>query len=244
MDIIPSRSFNLAYIIIDSLFLISFLVYLFLTKRKITFCWSLAGGVLYFLVDYGYFYLISKSRVITINGNVANDLDTALVLLWMSLSYGVSNFAFIWLCLDKKKGLMKDLMFIITWWLLTPPIAYMIPSTSITTSRTTNQYHLGMLIILLIAYTGLIIYDFYCLFKKRKGVNLLYLNLVGISVQFLWEGALLCSGIRPTNSSSFLTLLIDSLIETNLGMPYIYLIFILARRKYNEDLSKVKVKNG
>ena len=40
------------------------------------------------------------------------------------------------------------------------------------------------------------------------------------------------------NESSIQTLLVNSLIETNLGMPYIYLIYLGVTKYFNEDLSK------
>jgi hypothetical protein len=49
----------------------------------------------------------------------------------------------------------------------------------------------------------------------------LALLAIGIGVQFSWEFILLVSGIRP---SGVLPLAINSLIETNLGMPYAYFI--------------------
>lgn len=235
-SITPTRSFNTLYIIIDSLFVVLFLVLLFLKKRKETFIFALFGGVLYFLVDFGYFYLISHSRIIYIDGAVADDFMTAMVLLWMSLSYGITNFAFIWLCLGKDKYLHYWLVLIIGWWLIAPSISSLGGAANIITFRTTDQYHGAMAIILAVGYIGLIVYD---LFAKKKFSNVLYLILIGVSVQFCWEAALLVNGIRPWNESSWMTLVVDSLIETNLGMPYIFLIFLLVRKYRNEDLSKV-----
>ena len=65
---------------------------------------------------------------------------------------------------------------------------------------------------------------------------MLLLNLIGISVQFGWEFALLINGIRPMNEMSIQTLLVNSFMETNLGMPAILGIFYLARKKKDEDL--------
>lgn len=85
---------------------------------------------------------------------------------------------------------------------------------------------------------------FYNLFTKKEKIALLKLNLIGISVQFSWEFALLINGIRPLNQNSFTTIVINSLIETNLGMPYIYLIFIWIYRHFKEDLRKVEIQNA
>jgi hypothetical protein len=47
-------------------------------------------------------------------------------------------------------------------------------------------------------------------------------------VQFAWEAVLLLTGIRPAGIQP---LIVNSLIETNLGMPYIYLIFRMVNRE-------------
>lgn len=153
----------------------------------------------------------------------------------MSLSYGITNFAFIWLCLKKDKDLKEFLFLIIGWWLMVPSIAMLGGTRNIMTYRTTQSYHSYMAIILVSGYFILILFN---LFKLKKvKINLLWLNLIGISVQFSWEFALLINGIRPLNQSSIITLIINSLLETNLGMPIIYGIFLMLEKyKLNHDL--------
>ena len=75
--------------------------------------------------------------------------------------------------------------------------------------------------------------------KKVPFKQMLSLFLIGVSVQFGWELALLVNGIRPSDFASLRTLIINSLIETNLGMPIIYVIFHFFRNRWNEDLTKV-----
>lgn len=70
MDVIAQREFGLAYIVLDSVFIIAFLALLFFTKRRLTLIWALAGGLLYFIVDYGIFHLLTGSRHI---GTVSAD---------------------------------------------------------------------------------------------------------------------------------------------------------------------------
>ena len=101
-EITPTRNFNLLYIILDSIFILVLIGLLIAKKKYMTTLWALFGGVLYFIVDYGYFYLISHSREIYFNGELQGNLKTALILFWMSMSYGITNFAFIWLCLKKR----------------------------------------------------------------------------------------------------------------------------------------------
>lgn len=232
-QITPTRNFNLLYVILDSIFIIILLGLLIYQKKYVTLAWAIFGGILYYIVDYGYFYWFSNSRSVLVNG-VASEINTALVLLWMSLSYGITNFTFIWLCLKKDKYLKEYLILIILWWLVAPSIASIGGEATIQTSRTTGAYHGAMGIILIVGYFGLIVYN---LLTKKKMINLLWLNLIGISVQFSWEFALLVNGIRPLNEVSLTTLIINSVIETNLGMPYIYLIYLAFYSKFNEDFS-------
>ena len=235
-QITPTRNLNLFYIIIDSIFLIVLGILLLYKKRYQTLIFGLFGGVIYLIVDYCGFYLLAHSRVIMINNEIASNLQTFLILTWMSLSYGFTNFVFIWVCLAKDKYLKIWLSLIVGWWIVAPTIASLGGEATIQTSRTTNEYHCLMGVALVFSYLTLIIIMF---IKKKMFVNILTLNLIGISVQFAWEFALLINGIRPMNELSIKTLLVNSCIETNLGMPAILLIFYLARRRYNENLSKV-----
>ncbi len=236
-QITPTRSLNLLYIILDTIFLIVLLSLLIYKKRFLTSLFGLFGGVIYTLVDFVGFYLLAHSRSIYINNELANAWMTFLVLFWMSMSYGFTNFVFIWLCLSKDKYLKEWLILIIGWWLIAPSISKLGGDPNIVTTRTTNEYHAYMGIVLVISYLVLIIL---MLIKKKIFVNILILNLIGISVQFGWEFALLINGIRPLNEMSIVTLIINSLMETNLGMPLILLIFYYTKKFVNEDLSKPK----
>lgn len=237
MSVTPTRYFSLIYITADSLFVLLYLGLLLYKKRYQTVLFALFGGILYFAVDYGYFYFLSGSRRILINQVVVGPGLTALVLLWMSLSYGITNFAYIWILLGKDKEWKRFIGILLAWWMGAPGLLAF-SSPSIETTRTTGAYHFPMLIILLVGYLGFILF---ALIRHKPWVKtVLYWNLIGISIQFFWEGALLLGGIRPSNANSFWTLLIDSLLETNLGMPYIALIFFLCHQKRNEDLSRRK----
>lgn len=240
MQITPTRNFNLLYIILDILFIIILLTLLIFKKRNLTVLFALFGGILYTLVDFGGFYLLSHSRILFINGIQQDALNTFLVLFWMSMSYGITNFIFIWVLVSKDKLAKYWLFLIIMWWLICPSIASMGGENNITTFRTTTSYHGIMGIILVISYLILIIYT---LISGKEIVNILYLCLIGISVQFSWEFSLLINGIRPLNENSLQTLIINSCLETNLGMPAIYLIYHLINKKYNEDGSKKIINN-
>jgi len=234
----PTRYFSFLYLIADCVFLLFFLGLLFYKKRYQTLLFSLAGGILYFIVDFGYFYALSGSREIFINGVETSPLETALILLWMSFSYGITNFAYIWILIGKDKEWKLFIGLILGWWMFAPGLMGFSESV-IETTRMTGKYHLAMLIILIVGYGSYILYH---LIRHKPFIKaVLYQNLIGITVQLAWEGALLLSHIRPWTDGALATLIIDSLIETNLGIPYIAAIFIWAQKKRQEDLSPTKV---
>lgn len=229
----PTRNLNLLYIILDVVFIFLFLSLLIWKKRFVTLIWSLFGGVLYFVVDFGYFYLISHSRKVMIDGVEQGAFYVFWILLWMSMSYGITNFGFIWLCLKRDRYLKEWLFLIVAWWIVCPSIASFGGEATIQTFRTTGQYHGAMAILMIVGYFLLVIWNM----KREERVPILRLNLIGFSVQFGWEFALLLNGIRPLNEASLMTLIINSCIETNMGMPYIYLIYRAVSRRWNDDLS-------
>lgn len=233
--ITPTRNLSLTYIIADCVFLCLFIGLLVWRKKYQTLIFALLGGILYFIVDFGGFYLWAGSREVYLSGQLQDAGMTALVLLWMSLSYGITNFAYIWMLLRKDKEGYLLSFFIVMWWLVAPSLCSFDHNAYIMTTRTTGEYHFIMAIFLVVGYTLLIIHSLY---DKRKLYSLIHLNLVGISVQFFWEFALLVNGIRPMDGSSIVTLIVNSLIETNMGMPYIFLIYFFVNQRWNEDLSR------
>lgn len=234
-QIVPTRNLNFLYIILDSVFIVLFLGLLLWKKRYSTVLFALFGGILYTVVDFGGFYLLSHSRTVYINGELQGAGGTFGVLLWMSMSYGVTNFAFIWILLAKDKFAKEWIFLIVMWWLICPSISELGGEANVVTSRTTGAYHGWMGVALVVSYLILIV----LLLRnepKKAFVNVLVLCLIGFAVQFGWEFSLLVNGIRPMNAASFRTLFINSCLETNLGMPAIYAIFRFWRKRFSEDL--------
>ena len=66
-------------------------------------------------------------------------------------------------------------------------------------------------------------------------------RLFWVLVQFRWAVGLLLGGIRSAGVDTLAEKLrppvISSLLETNLGMPYIYLIFLAATRRLTEQMT-------
>ena len=111
---------------------------------------------------------------------------------------------------------------------------------NIVIQRTTGEYHGYMAAILVVGYLGLIIYNLWQK-EREKRVNIPWLLAIGVLVQFGWEAGLLIGGIRSAGfalSEKFAPLIVNSLLETNLGMPYIFLIFIAYTSCFTEQMKR------
>lgn len=229
MEVIPSRVLNGLYIWLDVAFLCFLFILLIWRKKYAAALFGLAGGLLYFLVDYGGFYLLLHTR--TVQG-----ADPFWFLLWLSMSYGFTNFVWIWLWLDRDKHLFEWSVLIVSGWLASALLSQNFGQGfgEIAISRGTGSYHGIMAAILFAGYAILCIYNMRA--SKEGRAPLGWILAIGILVQFAWEFVLLITGIR---AQGFGPLLVNSLLETNLGLPYIYFIHRWFSRRRSEDLSRV-----
>ncbi|MCM1546526.1 MAG: hypothetical protein NC033_05765 [Clostridiales bacterium] len=234
-EVIARRVFSHLYIYLDIVFLVALLAMLIIKKRYLTVVFGLFGGVLYMIVDYGIFHLAMHSRHIE-GGNLF------WVLLWMSMSYGITNFVLIWTWIAKDRRTVEFTLFILVWWIVAPMLAQSFGAKlpTVTIWRETNGYHGYMALILLAGYTGAIIYNLWQK-EKTKRFPLLRLLLIGIAVQFCWEFSLLVGGIRSDGfgwEQKLNTIIVNSLLETNLGAVPIYCIYIAITQRFTENLKK------
>lgn len=230
-EVVPARSLNYLYIWLDIAFLVLFMALLVWRKKYLTALFALFGGILYFLVDYGIFYLALGTREV-------HGANTAAFLLWLSMSYGITNFAWICLFLARDKRLIEWSVLIIAWWITCPLLAqnFGAPLGEISISRGTGTYHGVMALIMFVGYTLIVVLN---LRSPEKRINILWLIFAGVFVQFAWEFCLLVTGIRPTG---IMPLIVDSLIETNLGLPYLYFIYKALADRFGEDLSNRRLR--
>lgn len=235
MELIARRQFVPAYIALDTVFLLALAGLLLWKKRRMA---ALVGGIMgvvYFIVDYGVFHLICHSRSIE-GGNLF------WTLLWMSMSYGFTNFAWIWLALDKDEYLIEWSLLILCWWFCCPMLAQLIGfgQMPIVIQRTTGAYHGWMAAILFVGYLLAVVRNLGESDRKCR-IDLLRLLAIGIAAQFAWEAALLLGGIRSAGldfAEKLRPLIVNSLLETNLGMPYVYLIFVALTRRFTPALAR------
>lgn len=235
MDLIARRQFVPAYIALDTVFLLALAGLLLWKKRRMA---ALVGGIMgvvYFIVDYGVFHLICHSR--SIEGG-----SLFWTLLWMSMSYGFTNFAWIWLALNKDEYLIEWSLLILCWWFCCPMLAQLIGfgQMPIVIQRTTGAYHGWMAAILFVGYLLAVVRNLGESDRKCR-IDLLRLSAIGIAAQFAWEAALLLGGIRSAGldfAEKLRPLIVNSLLETNLGMPYVYLIFVALTRRFTPTLAR------
>ena len=226
-EVIAARSMNSIYIWLDLAFLVAFLVLLVYTRRYQALIAGLLAGVLYFAIDYGIFYAALGTRVI-------EGASTFWFLLWLSFSYGITNLAWIWLWLDRDRCVKEWSVFIIAGWLFVALFSQSLSAhgAPITSSRGTADYHGVMAVLLFIGYGALCVYNL----RQRdpaKRAPLLWILAIGLLVQFSWEAVLAISGIR---NRSLDTIVVNTLIETNMGLPYFYLIHRAVTQRWDERL--------
>jgi len=235
-EIIAQRVFNPLYIYLDIVFLAALCSLLIIKKKYLTLIFGLFGGVLYMIVDYGIFHLALHTRSIE-GGNLF------AVLLWMSMSYGITNFVWIWLWLSRDEHKFEWTLLIFIWWIAAPMMATTFGGdlTPIKIQRTTGAYHGYMALILIFGYGAAIVYNL-LVREREKRMPLLWLMVTGIAVQFCWEFALLIGGIRSAEIESFgdkiMTLVVNSLLETNLGAVPIYCIYVAVSSRLCENLKR------
>ena len=241
-DFVARRQFAPLYIWLDLVFLLVLMGLLLWRRRTMTVLVGLAAGVLYFAVDYGIFNLALHTRSIT-GGSLF------WVLLWMSMSYGFTNFVWIWMWLRRDRCLVEWTVLIVGWWFCAPLITQTITERflpdqaahPIVIQRTTGAYHGWMALILLAGYLATIIWNLRHEDNTTHQVRIPWLLAGGILVQFGWELALLLGGIRSaglTMEDALKPLIVNSLLETNLGMPYVYLIFLAVTARWTETLTR------
>ena len=235
-EIIARREFSPLYIAFDIAFLVLYGCLLLRKKKYMTFLVGFLAGILYMAVDYGIFHLVCQSR------SISDGYSLFWVLLWMSMSYGFTNFTWIWLWISKDKHLSEWSMLILMWWFVCPLLTNTFAPQNmdkVIIQRTTGEYHGYMAAIMFVGYLILIIYNLSR--DKEHRINIPWLLAIGILVQFGWEAGLLIGGIRSagfaTVEEKLKPLVVNSLLETNLGMPYIYFIFAAYSAKFTEQFN-------
>lgn len=228
-ELVAARTLNMLYVWLDLGFLALLAGALIYARRYMAVLVGLIGGVIYFIVDYGFFYHLLGTREVL-------GAPVALFLLWLSLSYGFTNFAWIWLWLDKDGHRAEWSVFILSGWLFSGFMSQSLGGgfPTVMISRGTSRYHGLMGLMLFVGYALLCVWNVRARGSRPKA-PILSILAIGILVQGSWEAVLLLTGIRPAGLQP---LIVNALLETNMGLPYIYMIHRAVTRRFGEDLRK------
>ncbi len=220
MDVTAARTFSTLFVWMDCAWLVVLAAILVWRRKYLAIVVGLLGGVLYFLVDYGVFFLALRTREVA-------GADPFLLLLWLSMSYGFTNMTWAWLLLDRDgRGVEWSILVVCGWLavaLLSASFGAGFPAIRI--QRGTGAYHGVMALLLAAGYVALIVRNFA---GKAPRVDLVRLLAIGVGIQAAWELVLLLAGIRPPSLVPFV---VNSILETNLGMPYLFLIHEAAGKR-------------
>ena len=100
METISFRQFDPLYSWFDTAFLILLAGMLIWKKQYAALLVGFLAGILYLAVDYGVFHLLCGAR------SISQGHSLFWVLFWMSMSYGFTNFVWIWLWISKDRDLL------------------------------------------------------------------------------------------------------------------------------------------
>jgi hypothetical protein len=214
------RNFGIDYIFFDIAFLMLFIFLLIKSKKKIPLMFLFIGGIINFLIDWGVWYNLSDIREISVPDNflpfLSFGLKVFIFFLWFSISYGL-EYAWVFLMFDKNSKKLKWTIILFAGWILVGLLSQLLPlnDAQITTIRHMPDLRIWRVIIVVAGYTLLVL-------LKYKWKTIAYLFFIGFTIHFMMEFSLLITGIRP---GSFSILLENSLIEFNMGIPILYLIY-------------------
>ena len=208
-----ARNFEFDYILFDALFLAIWVALLIWQKRFGPLRAGLILAVVVYLID-GLIWTRTGVREYIIPAPwFKHPVD-----FMMDVSYGIIAFSWVWIAFERRSvrdvALWTVLLFV--GWLSLPFVSRWIPLVDIpimTNRHMSSRVWLHVSVVV-IGYFSLIVlgYDW---------KTILYVFWVGCMLAFAMEFPLLISGIRPTGVTF---LVYETLVLTNQGVPYLYII--------------------
>jgi len=231
MEFTVTRTFSSLYIAVDIAWLLVYLAVLLYFRKFTAVVAGLIMGVVLFGIDYGIYYQTLGTRQIT-------GADPFWFLVWFSMSYGITMFAWIWLLLDRDGRAVEWSLLPILGWITVALVSGSFGDgfAEIHVSRGV-AYHGVMAAVLLAGYLVIVVRNL----SGKEQVNILRLMAIGVGVQFAWEAALIISGIRP---ALWQPIVVNSLIETNSGIPIIYFVHRFVTRTVSSPANATRHPAG
>ena len=217
------------FIYFDLIFISIWLFFLIKKKYWVPIIWGLLGWVAYIIADYVIWYLLTHTR------HYSGPLTPFIFFLWFCFSPGFVQFSYVIVMFEKRNRnelIFWTVLFYLGWTLVALG-SQLIPldDTVIIVYRDMNVFN-QRIIELLLVLINVIVAIFLYLKKKLRLEDIVYLFVVGTLVEFALEFTLSVSGIRQAQGSwSLLLLVINSLIEFNLGIVLMYLLWAIIKVK-------------
>lgn len=224
------RVFDLDYIIFDLVLFFLFITVLIIKKKKIPLIVGFLCGIMFLIIDGIIWWNTGVREIFPANLKVAVDF-------MMDFSYGV--LAFSWVMIMFEKNNLKEIIFWTAFlyggWFMIAALSQILPLNDLEITTIRHMKHLRIVEISVVILGYLLL-----MFLRYNYKTILYIFWVGTMLSFMMESYLLFTGIR---TSGWELLLYDSLILTNQGIPYLYVIFdkILPKlKKLISNRNKIK----
>jgi hypothetical protein len=208
-----TRRFEIDYLLFDTVFMVLWILLLVRRKRFEALWVGLICGLVFYAID---------GIIWTATGVREYELPVAWlkfpVDFMMDVSYGIVAFGWAWLALERTSA--RDVAFwtalLFGGWLLIPFLSRWTPlidAQVVTVRHMANRVWLHIAVVV-IGYVLLLALGYG--FERVR-----YIFGVGCMLAFMMEFSLLVSGIRTFNLK---LLAYETLILTNMGIPYLYII--------------------
>ncbi|MHA2087664.1 MAG: hypothetical protein ACW972_05280, partial [Promethearchaeota archaeon] len=180
-------------------------------KKKIPLIMGFLCGIMFLIIDGVIWWNTGIREIFPPNLKVTVDF-------MMDFSYGLLAFSWVMIMFEQngKKEIIFWTMLLYGGWFLIAGLSQILPlnDTEIITVRHMQQLRIVEISTVIIGYLLLIV-------LRYPYKTILYIFWVGTMLSFMMESYLLFTQIRP---SGFELLLYDSLILTNQGIPYLFVI--------------------
>ncbi|MFX1567186.1 MAG: hypothetical protein ACFFCV_02330 [Promethearchaeota archaeon] len=221
---VVTRTFGIDFIYLDLIFLFIWIYFLIKKKYCLSITWGLCGWLIYIFTDYILWYLIIHTREYT------GVLNPFLFFLWFCFSPGFVQFSYVFTMFEKRNSkdlIMFTIIFYLGWILVGVSSQILsIDNRIIEVSRDMNiaNQRINELVMVIVN----IVIAMVLFFKKNLRLeDILYLFIVGTLVEFSLELSLSVSGIRQAQGAwSVELMIINSLLEFNLGIILMYLVWV------------------
>lgn len=224
---VVTRTIGMDFIYFDIAFLIIWIYFLIKKKYWLPILWGFCGWLIYIFVDYILWYRITHTR------HYSGPLDPLIFFLWFCFSPGFVQFSYVFLMFEKRnrKDLLLFTFVFYLGWILVSCGSQLIPLDDrlIEVSRDmniANQRFNEIIMVMINLAIALLLF----LKKKLRLEDVIYIFFIGLLVEFSLELSLSLSGIRQAQGFWTIELLIiNTLIEFNLGIVLMYLVWVLFR---------------